>query len=280
MTEEKDDYEMNPYDHFKAYDVLTMLKPLLDSGGHILRDVDGKIIPKLVQVAKDTPWIHVRHMPGFDCGLWHQVIFNAIVTQLPEAQRFVPRHCQSCWKVVVKPRSLQQLFKLLELQTKLNRPSKSGIELRESVPGLYGGYFYNKSLPAGIECYEAVKVGMLEDEFLAPLVDEVDEDGRTLRVILKRACTEYEHLVGDADKWTVTPEQNRIEDLIEQYVVGNDLEMKQPEHLLWNIKRRWIEWAWKNGDPTYGIYTAGKPLYPNYVTFHQPELKKQEEDAA
>jgi len=44
---------------------------------------------------------------------------------------------------------------------------------------------------------------------------EVDADGRTTRIILKRACTEYEHEIGDSSKWTVTPEQNFIEDIID-----------------------------------------------------------------
>jgi len=274
MTKKDDGHTKNLYDHLKAYDVLTILKPLLDGGSYKLRTEDGKVEPRQVQVSRDTPWIHVKQTHGFDCGLWHQITFNAVVAGLPEIQKFVPRHCQECWKVVVKPRSLKALFNLLEMQKKLDRPSKCGIEIRESVPGLYGGYFYNKSFDAGMKCYLAVKAAMLENEFLAPLVDEVDDNGRTTRVLLKRACTEYEHLIGDSSLWEITPEQEFIEDLLETYIAKNDLHLTQPEHLIWNIKRRWIEWAWKNGDTTYSEYTGGKPLYPDYVTFHQPELIK------
>jgi len=268
MTE----YVKNPYDHFKAYDIIEILKPVLDSGGYYLRLEDGKAKIQRTMLSRDTPWIHVKSTLGFDCGLWHQITFNAIVPNLPPEQKFVPRHCQQCWKVCVKPRTLQQLFNLHEVQKKLDRPSKAGIETRESVPGLYGGYFYNKSHPAGLKCYDIVKAAMLENEHLAPLVDEVDEFGRTVRVILKRACTEYEHVIGDSSKWTVTPEQEFLEDMIDNYVVSENLTTRQPEHLIWNVKRRWIEWAWRNGDPTYARYTGGKPLYPAYVTYHQPEL--------
>jgi len=266
------------YDHLRANDVIGTLQVLLDRAGWNLRTEDGKLFVRHPAIAVDTPWIHVRTAPGFDCGLWHQITFNFISSNLPERERFVPRHCQCCWKVVVKPRTLQQLFNLLELEKALDRPSKCGIELRDSVPGLYGGYFYNKTKEAGLECYEVVKVAMLENEFLSPLLDEVDDEGRTTRLILKRACTEFEHVCGPSDKWVVTPEQNAIEDLVDRWVVTDGLELGQPENLVWNIKKRWIEWAWKNGDPTYLRYTGGKPLYPNYVTYHQPKETKEIEN--
>ena len=270
-----DDYVSNPYDHFKAYDVISLLKPLLDGGNFYLRPEDGKVKADKIAISKDTPWIHIRHTVGFDCGLWNQIIFKGVVPLLPREQQFVPRNCQECWKVVVKPRTLQQLFNLLELQKALDVPAKCGIETRETVPGLYGGYFYNKSLAAGMECYNTVKIAMLENEYLAPLIDEVDVHGKTTRIILKRACTEFEHLLGDSTKWKVTPEQDFIEDLIDSYMVSDNLTLRQPDHVLWNIKRRWIEFAYQWGDPTYTLYTGGKPLYPHYITYHQPELLKE-----
>lgn len=273
MTEEKKDIVQEEpysfYDHLKANDIILALEDLLTRAGWRLRKVDGKLHIKDVQIARETPWIHQRHAPGFDCGLWHQVTFNFISSKLPEGQRFVPRHCQSCWKVVVKPRTLQQLFNLLEIEKRLDRPSKCGIEPRPSVPGLYGGYFYNKSIEEGLACYDIVKQALAENEWMAPLLDEVDDDGRTTRIILKRGCTEFEHLIGDSANWKITPEQNAIEDIVDRWVVSDNQELKQPENLIWNIKRRWIEFAWQNGDPTYALYTGGKPLYPAYRTYHQ-----------
>ena len=265
MTEQK---PYSVYDHLKAYDIIEMLKPLLDQGGWNLRDVDGKLFVRHPAIARDTPWIHVRHEPGFECGLWHQIIFNMISAQLPPGERFVPRHCQNCWKVVVKPRTIEQLFNLLELEKALNRPSKCGIELRDSVPGLYGGYFYNHGKEAGLECYQTVYDAISIHPVLSPLLDEIGDDGKTTRIILKRACTEFEHACGPSDKWEVTDKQNKIEDLVERWVSLDDKDIPQPENLIWNIKRRWIEWAWRNGDPTYAKYTGGQPLYPPYVTYH------------
>ena len=260
--------EYSVYDHLKSHDILDILKPLLDTGAYKLRHVDGKFVASQLTICRDTPWIHIKHSFGLDCGLWHQIIFNVISAALPQDQKFVPRNCQNCWKVVVKPRTVQQLFNLLEIEKAMDRPSKCGIEVRDSVHGLYGGYFYNKSKEAGIECYNAVYQALSENEVMKPLLNEVDSDNKTTRLILKRACTEFEHACGDSDKWEVTDGQNVIEDLVENYVVPDNMTIQQPEHLLWNIKRRWIEWAWKNGDPTYSRYTNGKPLYPDYVTYH------------
>ena len=263
---------VSPYDYFKTYDVVKMLQPLIDEGSHYYRLEDGKAKIKLATIPHNTPWIQAKGMPGLNCLLWHSILFDRVVPYLPFKEKFVPRGCQSCWKVVVKPRTLQQLFNLHEMQKRLDLPSKAGIENRPSVPGLYGGYFYNRSLEAGRYCYEIVKTAMLENEHLAPLVDEVDEHGKTTRIILKRGCTEFEHLLGDSSKWEVTPEQEFIEELINQYIIDENASIRQPDQFIWNIKRRWIEFAWEHGDPTYARYTGGKPLYPSYVTYHQPEI--------
>jgi len=266
------DHTSSPYDQFKAYDIVKMLQPLTDEGSHYFRLEDGKMRMKLATLPPNSPWIMAKGTQGINCLLWHQIIFDRIVPYLPMKEKFVPIGCQSCWKVVVKPRTLQQLFHLHEMQKKLDLPAKAGIETRPSVPGLYGGYFYNRTIEAGWGCYDIVKSALLENRVLAPLVDEVDEFGKTTRIILKRGCTELEHLMGDSSKWEVTPEQEFIEAMVTNYLVDESVNVNQPEHFVWNIKRRWIEFAWKNGDPTYMLYTGGKPLYPPYVTYHQPEL--------
>jgi len=268
----------SPYDHFKAYDAVKMLQPLIDEGSHYFRLEDGKAKVKLATIPSNAPWLQSKGSPGLNCLLWHTILFDRVVPYLPAHKKFVPIGCQSCWKVVVKPRTLQQLFNLHEMQKKLDLPSKAGIELRKSVPGLYGGYFYNRSLEQGLACYDIVKSALLENRVLAPLVDEVDEYGKTTRIILKRGCTELEHLLGDSSKWQITPEQEFIENLVKTYIVDENATIQQPEHFVWNIKRRWIEFAWEHGDPTYMLYTGGKPLYPPYVTYHQPELLQPERD--
>ena len=88
-------------------------------------------------------------------GSYHDVDSSDIAFKAA-GKKWVPSKCMGCWKVVVRLKTLKQLFSLLQLQMRMGRPSKCGIEVRESVNGLYGGYFYNHSLEEGLECYSAV----------------------------------------------------------------------------------------------------------------------------
>jgi hypothetical protein len=248
---------MSYYDDLVAQDIITLARPLLAQAGYKLRFGDGKLIGEL-SMAWDTPWIHVRHS-DLDCYTWHQVMFDVIFARI--GKKFVPAKCQNCYKVVVRPQSIVQLFALLGLQQQLNLPSKCGIETRPSVHGLYGGYFYNWGIEAGKECWQTVRDAVTEDPVL----------GEDVAVILKRACTEYEMACGPSDQWEVTPEQEEIEALVNRLLVRDPMTQQQPEHLWAHVQRKWIEWAYANGDPTYAAFTDGKPLYPPYVTYHEAE---------
>ena len=243
------------YEEIKKRDLITRVKRLLQGGGYFFRD-DGRIDADR-KIAWDGPWHHVRHQPLLDCGTWHNVLFDVISMGLPPAERFVPSRCQECFKVVVRPKTLKQLFALLDLQKRLNVPSKCGIEIRETVHGLYGGYFYNLGMEAGLERYSQVR-------------REVDADpllGADVPVMLKRACTEYEHALGPSDKWTVTPQQLEIEGILETLMTKDDIDRRQTDAHLFYVHRKWIEFAYAVGDPTYREFTDG-PLYPDYVTYH------------
>ncbi len=239
-------------------DIIKRIPDLLASGGYKLRDVDGKIEMTLASMSFDTPWHHIAHDAYFDCHKWHKIIFDYFSRNLPGGKSFVPSECQQCWKVVVRPKNLLGLFALMNFQLKLDRPSKCGIEVRPYVNGLYGGYFYNHSLEKAVECFGIVKDG----------IKDILHLGEETPVILKRACTEYEMKCGPSDKWTVTDEQIRIEALVDRWFDLSNIVRKQPEHAIANIHRKWIEWAYQNGDMTYLNFTGGEPLYNPVVTYH------------
>ena len=249
--------EVNLYDWLKSNDVVEWIKPLIQQAGWKWREADGKIEAQIKPCVADTPWHHVKHDHRLKCGLWHQIMFDLVCPRLPVHQRFVPSKCQNCWKVVVRPKTLVQLFALRDLQKAMDRPSKCGIERRDSVFGLYGGYFYNVGLPEGKECFNLVRDAVSSDKFLGPDV----------QVFLKRACTEYELEHGDSDKWQITEEQLHIEALIERWVVVDDTEVRQPEKMIHHVWKKWIEFAYACGDETYAQFTGGKPLYPPYKTY-------------
>lgn len=277
------------YHSLKSRDVISLLWPLLESNSFKARVPDGKLEPLIEGIMPQTPWLHTNENKlEFHCRLWHNITFEIVSRRLPEEYQFVPRGCQGCWKVVIKPETLEQLFAILDIQKRLDRTSKCGIEERETVPGLYGAYFFNKSLEEGLDCYLDVKAELKCLEIFRPLLDEVDQDGRTKRIILKHGCTEMEHAIGPSDQWKVTETQAVLEDLIEQYVALDPSNGGQPPHIIDHVKCRWIEWAAGNGDSTYLKYTD-QPLSPDssavkrvkgnipeYVTYHQPELKTKE----
>jgi len=226
--------------------------------------VGKKMVPR-------DDFILVRTHPDHRCMWWHDIWFPCY--------GIIPTSCQTCWKVVCKPRKLPQLFALLDLMlNKDTKPCKCGIERRESVSGLYGGYFYNDSLEEGRERYNSVKKAMLEDEVLAPLLDEVNDQGFPTRLILKRACTEYEIRVHSkqniehrrSDEWEITPEQLELEERLNaSYAVAESKNRGQTTDLKAHIIATWIEFAASNGDDTYLQYTGGQPFYPKYITYHE-----------
>ena len=259
--------DKNFYKNLVNHDVITLMRPLLQQAGFRLRDVDGKIEPTYTTITWDTPWVHIRHNPWMDCYLWHKIIFD--VVEKMAGQAWPPSDCQSCFKVVVRPKTVVQLFALYDLECSLNLPSKCGIETRDKVHGLYGGYFYNRGLNQGLHCYQLIR----------KTVDEWPGLGPDVKVILKRACTEYEHECGPSDKWVITQDQLYIEGLVKALVVSDNALRRQPEHLVYNVQRKWIEWAYAHGDATYQEYHDG-PLVPDYVTYHCVAEKEDWEETA
>jgi hypothetical protein len=257
------------YGQLKRRDTLTMLKPVITASGWKLRFGDGKADPEY-SIPAYAPWHYVRHLKRADCFMSHHILFNVVAKQT--SRPFVPSFCHHCWKVVVRPKSLAGLFALLDIQK--NHPDleqyacKCGIERRPTVFGAYGGYFYNTSFEAGMQCYKTVR----------RVVDETDRLGEETPVIYKRACTEYELAIGPSHLWEPpTPEQLEVEENIANTIVREaPTQPTMPQHVIDNVHRNWIEFAFFVGDPTYLEYTGGIPLVRPYVTYHDRDPWKEE----
>ena len=239
-------------------DLITKIHGPLKQAGYFL-SYEGVYRRLAVSVGIDTPWHHVKHLRDKKCGLDHNVKFSVF--------GYVPPRCLECWKVVVSPRTLKELFLLLEVQESLNRPSKCGIEIRNYTPRLYGGYFYNNSLEEGRFRYEEVRKAV--DEHISPDVG----------VILKRACTEYEMTLGASPGWTMTRKQHdidrRLEGMVDTYSPATT---GQTAECLAQVHSHWIEWAWKHQDPTVSEYLGGGDLYPGCVTYHEGDISEVKAD--
>lgn len=242
------------YGQLTRQDILSPLLPLIQSGKFVYTD-NGKVKPIALSIEPQTPWIHVRSCKDRDCGVWHNIMFNIY--------GILPSPCMECWKVVVGPKTLTELFGVLEFQEELNMPSKCGIEIRDYTPRLYGGYFYNHSVEEGQECYHKV-------------VEGLGKKGINIPVILKRACTEFEMKFGPSNLWKLPEGQLEFEESIYNILeLGDNFsELEQHHNVRPRVIRSWIQWAYKNGDKTYLKYTGGKPLYPDTVKYHELDLSK------
>ena len=249
-------------------DIIGRMQHLLRQEGYFLSEENGRITADL-NPSWETPWHHVGDSSQIDCYTWHTIIFNTL--------GFIPFGCLKCFKVVVRPKTLKQLFALLDLQLEMGHPSKCGIEVRETVRGLYGGYFYNRSLDEAIECFKKVKARMAEDPILRDLLDAKDENGISKKVILKRGCTEFEMKFGRSDQWRTTEENMKLESLVDQYITKKG-PMKQTDIMILNLHGRWIRFAWEHDDPTVDEFTGGIPLHPPVVTYHHViEIEKEQQ---
>jgi hypothetical protein len=251
------------YRQLKGRNLIAAIEPMLEKGTVELRPDDGKIRPTKIRHTWKTPWIHHRPSYRHNCFLWNDLAWaNVIPNLLPTHLRFVPSHCQNCYKVVCRPKTLADLFMLYDLQRGLDTPSKCGLEVRETVFGNYGGYWYTRGLEQGRERYKQVR-------------EAVDTHiGTDTVVLLKRGCTEYELVHGPSDKWEVSPVQEKVEELIESYFVVDIPFWSQQAHIKEHIKQIWIEQAYQLGDETVYQF-IDQPLYPPYVTYHE---KEEEED--
>jgi len=246
------------YSEWDKYDIIERLKPLLGHGWKI-DPATRKIAVGVQGLTWQTPWFHQRGVANKVCGLWHQIMFNQ--------WGFVPRGCQECWKVVARPRTLKELFQLQDVQRKLDRPAKCGIEVRSYTPAHYGGYFYNASLDEGKECYKIVREAI--NEAISPDV----------KVILKRGCTEMELNAGPSALWKFTKEQVELEEYITARVdYSFGIDNSQPDFLLNQLYKRWTLWAHSHNDMTYLEYTDGNVLYPPPVTYHEGDLNEIKKD--
>jgi len=228
-------------------DIIGHLRPLFARGACYVRE-DGKIGIKGNNVW-DVPWIHVMPKGGEIeardrlalCFLSMDVKFRFY--------NFVPIRCHACWKVVVRPRTVKELFALHELQKELNLWSKAGIEERPFVPAIYGGYFYNDTIEEGHECKSIVAKAV------------ASEISRDIPVFLKRGCTEYERVFPERG-WRIPPGQKEFEAWMDDLLVLEVNKIQPPDFMELNAKRKWVERAFEIGDATYLDFTHNRPLHP------------------
>jgi hypothetical protein len=250
-------------------------KFLLHNTAWFLRESDCKI-DTVKRMHPDPPWIYVKHSLNMNCNFWHRILFEKIFEKTK-----VPIRCQSCWKVVFEPLTLRELMATYMMQKKLDYPSKCGTEgNRDNTEKLYGAYWYNNSYEEGLEKYEIVRKEMARQLtyemtlFGVPIKEKIGKDFKD-RLILKRACTEYEQNVGPSDEWGWDEDQKEIEDLAHDAFSQDIIYFKQTEYMIAHIILGWIHHACKWKDPSYIRYTNGNKLFRKLKTYHQDIVKEK-----
>jgi len=246
---------MGLYEKMKAMDIV---KPVaMDVRNKTVELTDEKIVvtEKLVD---DMPWIHQRLARDRECTR-HSKIYS-------ELFGFIPQNCYYCFKIVVRPNTLSDLFKMREIQRTLDRPSKCGIETREHVHALYGAYWYCP-IDGGLQGAR---------ELCAIVKAEVEANlGPETSVILKRGCTEMELAQGPSDRWTYTPAHALMEMKLDQHYEVRRREKIQPDYLEARTIAMWIEWAHAHGDETYLEFTDG-PMTRPVITYHDSDHRDED----
>jgi hypothetical protein len=232
----------------KSIDYFARVKPLLDSGRWSFT-ADGKIARKREGGAYVTPWVKVRRCPKRQCTRHHRVLFRLFGV--------IPRFCFDCYKVVVRPRSVVELFKLLEVFRGFpeHLACKCGLELRDYVPALYGGYVYSLGIDEGRELHRLVGDAVAEQ--ISPDVP----------VILKRACTEFELEYGDSEKWRYRPGWRLCEQWVDDHFRFPARAPDQPDFVQVSVMNNWFRHAHGAGDMSYLILNGGEAIHNPSVTY-------------
>lgn len=247
--------EISYYETLRQSDIIRWIRPLLENGNWALRADDGKLYVRHPHLAYEYAWHYVRlDRMVMECWIFHTLIHNTINKAIPEP--FIHSRCHRCFKVVVLPRTLKELFALEQIQLETDYQCKYGLDLRPYTDTAYAGFFYQDSLAAGVRTYIDIR-------------ERVDEAiGPDVPVYLKRGCTEFERDLGPSNQWRKTKDQDRIERAITELLVPEITARIQPPDMVRHTHAKMIEHAAMIGDKTYLEYTGGEPPIPPAVTYH------------
>jgi hypothetical protein len=211
-----------------------------------------------LQIAKGIPPNRWEGAPAAGC-IRHMAVFNAFGA--------IPKYCFECYKVVIAPRTIVELFKLLMSYKKLKLPNdntrKCMVETRNYSSGSYKGFVYCRGMEDGNEVYRIVRQTVSED--ISPEIP----------VILKRGCSEYgqvypEYAQMDPGKARLEYKKNWqfYEDFVDANFVfekldtsdsGSETDFHSRELFAMQF---WLRYAATIGDMSYLIMTGGKVLEP------------------
>lgn len=255
--------ELSFYDKLVASDILTPIERHLQTGRLHLSS-EG-IVTEKRRVDFERPWLTPVVDKERNCSKWFAIYFKIY--------QIIPRGCRNCWKVAFHPKTLEDMFRVVEIQDEMGIPSKSGLEKRGRT-GRKGGYssFWYGPLAGGLSRGKWI-FGEVEKTLKERL-------GYSDGLILKRGCTEMEqfsqNIFGSSAVWDSRAEAfDATERLLDTVFDIPEFEDNQLSQLCENyVQRSWIEWAFEHGDETYLRFTDGRPLVPEPFNYAMKENLK------
>lgn len=247
------------------FNLIGRLKDKNELGRFYLVDRVTKLIRPIIEPGTDsnTPWAHIYQDPARACNHWQMI---------ERVLGFIPTPCLKCYKVVVRPRTVYELFQIYNMQIDMTKEidnvyCKCGIEIeRPFVTALYGGYFYTNSLRAGME--RKAQVRKWVDKYIPPVFDD---DGECIvppvDVILKRYCTEFENRYGNSKGYNQPREAKQWETEIERCFEKPKRVKEQPAMIIKDVHQRWVEFAEQHSDLTGRKLNNNQPLYTQVQTY-------------
>jgi hypothetical protein len=234
------------------------------AAGHVIRRPGGKL--EFGDVGANQTYIPNNGRFEPDCVFLNSFMFTHIY-----GKKAVPIGCRDCYKVKVSPDTLRQLMAVKAIAQNYPCRAKSGSEVdRPENQSLYATYFFLLGLDKAKAVYRKLRGE----------IDTHPKLGLSVKMVIKRGCTNYEHKCGPSDRYTFDPRLTRIEEYFRSRYVR-----KKPER---GFRRKYLDAmnllemvrkAYRIGDDTYKDFTGGKDLFPPTVTY-DPDDPSAEGDQA
>ncbi len=171
------------FDDMAKIDVLRPIEGALRDHMLLLGN-DGIVRSRLRARLIDSDWIHIRRASDRICGKWMRFYW--------EVYKLLPKGCMGCWKICMKLNTLEQAMAVHQLQERMDLPSKTGIEKRFYAESPFSAFWYSP-LAEGLE-----GARKLHKKISKQVHRECDS---SIKVVLKRGCTELEIGLGPSDTW-------------------------------------------------------------------------------
>ena len=221
------------------------------AAGHVIRLSDGKL--SLPEIAPTKQFSNEGSFER-DCTFLNRFLFKNIYSKST-----VPIGCAACYKVKVETQTMRQLMAAKKIADGFDFRAKSGAEVdRPDNQSLYSTYFYLTGLDEARKVYKQVRALADADPALGP----------SIKVTIKRGCTNYEHACGPSDSYTFDPRLEVVEAYLrKRYVPPKRPPMPEKKYQDAATLLETARIAFRIGDQTYKEFTGGREMFPPTVSY-------------